>query len=59
MVDLRSGRGSRITVGGGVQLQSAESLPTAQATGVAVAPGLVATLVVADRKSTVTFYRLK
>ena len=61
--DPSSGRGTRVALGGGrggVQLQSAtQPLPAAIATSVAVAPGVVATLVVSDRKSEVTFYRVK
>jgi Zn-dependent protease with chaperone function len=61
VVDVGTGRGTRVAVGGEVQLQSAQPTSTTRsyATDVAVAPGVVATLVVRDRKSEVTFYRVR
>jgi hypothetical protein len=61
VVDVASGRGTRIALGdrGGVQLQSAQTASRSYTADVAVAPGVVATLVVHDRKSEVTFYRVR
>jgi hypothetical protein len=46
-------------LGGGVQLQGAPAGSTPFAMDVAVAPGVVATLIVRGAKSEVTFYRVR
>jgi hypothetical protein len=59
IVDAATGRGSRVTVGGGVQQQGTAAESFSYATDVATASGVVATLVIRDQKSEVTFYRVK
>jgi hypothetical protein len=59
VIDAGTGRGTRVALGGGVQLQGAGSTSTPYTAAVAVAPDVVATLVVRDRKSEVTFYRVR
>jgi hypothetical protein len=58
IVDADLGRGTRIELGGGVQLQGAPN-SVSYATDVAIGPGLVAMLVVREGKSEVTLYRVK
>jgi hypothetical protein len=59
VVDAASGRGTRVSLGGGVRLQSAGPVSNAYTMDVASAPGLIATLVMRDGKSEVTFYRVR
>jgi Zn-dependent protease with chaperone function len=59
IVDAGLGRGTRIALGGGVRLQGAPAGTISYATDVAVGPGIVAVLVMRERKSEVTFYRVK
>jgi hypothetical protein len=59
IVDAGLGRGTRIALGGGVQLQSAQPVSTSHATDLAVAPGIVALLVVRGGMSEVRLYRVK
>jgi hypothetical protein len=59
IVDAGLGRGTRIALGGGVQLQGAPSGPVSYTTDVAVGPNVVAMLAVRDGKSEVTFYRVR
>jgi hypothetical protein len=59
LVDAMTRRGTRIPLGDGVQLQGTTARSLAFTTDVAVASDVVATLVVRDGKSEVTFYRVK
>jgi hypothetical protein len=59
LVDAATRRGTRIRLDGGVQQQGTTTHSLAFTTDVAVASEVVATLVVRDGKSEVTFYRVK
>jgi heat shock protein HtpX len=59
IVDAGLRRGTRVALGGGVRLQGATAGSISHATDVAIAPGVVAMLVVREGKSEVTFYRVK
>jgi Zn-dependent protease with chaperone function len=59
LIDAGTRRGTRVALGGGVQLQSEGPTSTPYTAAVAVAPDVVATLMVRDRKSEVTFYRVR
>ena len=59
LVDATIKRGTRIDLGGGVQQQGRSTQSLSFTADVAVASDIVATLVVRDGKSEVTFYRVK
>jgi hypothetical protein len=59
VVDATSGRGTRVTLRGGVQLQSASPQSVSYTRDVDVADGIVGVLTVTDGTSEVTLYRIR